>query len=106
MFTNINECINYIEKQSRKSVKDLSLMKRLCEAYGHPEQGLTFIHVAGTNGKGAVVAYLREILCAAGLHVGSFTSPYIEKFNERITLDKKFIPDDLVLKYSNEIVEK
>ena len=106
MFTNINECINYIEKQSRKSVKDLSLMKRLCEAYGHPEQGLTFIHVAGTNGKGSVVAYLREILCAAGLHVGSFTSPYIEKFNERITLDKKFIPDDLVLKYSNEIVEK
>lgn len=106
MFTNIDECISFIEKQNRKSVKDLTLMKKLCEAYGNPEKGITYVHVAGTNGKGSVVAYLREILCEAGYNVGSFTSPYIVKFNERITYNKEFISDELVLKYANEIISK
>lgn len=106
MFTNIDECIKFIETQNRKSVKDLSLMKKLCEVYGNPEKGITYIHVAGTNGKGSVVAYLREILFEAGYNVGSFTSPYIVKFNERITFNKEFISDELVLKYANEIISK
>ncbi len=106
MFTNIIECLNFIQSQRRTSSKDLTKMFKLCEVYGNPQKGLKYVHVAGTNGKGSVVAYLREILCESGLKVGSFTSPYIVKFNERITLNKEFISDDLIIKYTNEIISK
>lgn len=68
---------------------DLSLgrIERLLAALGHPEQRLPpVIHIAGTNGKGSVVAYLSAILEAAGLHVHRFTSPHLVRFNERIML--------------------
>ena len=96
MFTKIEECISFIETSKRSSTKTLEHMKKLCEVYGNPQEGLNYIHVAGTNGKGSVVSYLREILYNAKLNVGTFTSPYIECFNERITFNKKFIPDELI----------
>jgi dihydrofolate synthase/folylpolyglutamate synthase len=64
---------------------DLSLdrMHRLLAALGHPEQNMPpVIHVAGTNGKGSTVAYLRAILEAASLRVHTFTSPYLVRINE------------------------
>ena len=64
---------------------DLSLdrMHRVCAALGHPEQRLPpVIHVAGTNGKGSTVAYLRAIFEAASLSVHTFTSPYLVRINE------------------------
>lgn len=106
MFTNINECLNFIQSQHRTSTKNLKHMYQLCEIYGNPQKGLKYIHIAGTNGKGSIVAYLREILYLSGLKVGSFTSPYIIKFNERITFNKEFISDDLIIKYANEIISK
>ena len=58
-------------------------MHRLLAALGHPEQKLPpVIHVAGTNGKGSTVAYLRAILEAASLRVHTFTSPYLVRINE------------------------
>lgn len=106
MFTKIEECISFIETSKRSSTKTLEHMKKLCEVYGNPQEGLNYIHVAGTNGKGSVVSYLREILYNAKLNVGTFTSPYIECFNERITFNKQFIPDELIIKYTNEIINK
>jgi dihydrofolate synthase/folylpolyglutamate synthase len=68
---------------------DLSLgrMERLLEALGHPERAVppTF-HVAGTNGKGSVVAFLRAMLEAAGKTVHVYTSPHLVRFHERIRL--------------------
>src|SRR5665811_1607461 len=64
---------------------DLSLdrMQRLLAALDHPERKLPpVIHVAGTNGKGSTIAYLRAILEAAGLRVHVFTSPYLVRINE------------------------
>jgi dihydrofolate synthase / folylpolyglutamate synthase len=64
---------------------DLSLdrMHRLLERLDHPERKLPpVIHVAGTNGKGSTIAYLRAILEAAGLRVHVFTSPYLVRINE------------------------
>ena len=64
---------------------DLSLdrMHRLLERLDHPERKLPpVIHVAGTNGKGSTIAYLRAILEAAGLRVHVFTSPYLVRLNE------------------------
>src|SRR5699024_11466457 len=64
---------------------------------GHPEKKVKTIHIAGTNGKGSTVTYLRCLLEEAGLTVGTFTSPYIESFNERISINGQGIPDqDLI----------
>jgi dihydrofolate synthase/folylpolyglutamate synthase len=68
---------------------DLTLerMWRILDALGHPERQLPpVIHVAGTNGKGSTVAFMRAILEAAGLRVHVYTSPHLVRFNERFRL--------------------
>src|SRR5262249_9776505 len=68
---------------------DLSLDRvyRLLGALGNPHSTLApVIHVAGTNGKGSVVAFLRAMLESAGKRVHVFTSPHLRHFNERIVL--------------------
>src|ERR671929_608799 len=68
---------------------DLSLgrIERLLAALGHPERRLPpVIHVAGTNGKGSTIAFMRAVLESAGLAVHVYTSPHLVRFNERIRL--------------------
>jgi dihydrofolate synthase/folylpolyglutamate synthase len=70
----------------------------LLEKLGNPHQGLKIIHVAGTNGKGAVCKYISSILENAGYRVGVYLSPHIERFSERIVVDKQEIsPEDLAM---------
>lgn len=57
------------------------------------------IHIAGTNGKGSTVTYLRCLLEEMGLKVGTFTSPYIESFNERIAINGQPISDEQLITY-------
>ena len=90
------EALNYIHSVSwRGSVPGLSRIQALCDAMGNPERDLRVVHVAGTNGKGSTcaVAYLSSVLHAAGYRVGSFTSPYVRTFNERIAIDGKPMTD-------------
>ena len=61
---------------------------------GRPHKRLRFVHVAGTNGKGSTAAMLASCLQAAGYRVGLFTSPFINRFNERIQVDGQQIPDE------------
>src|SRR5262245_36296845 len=73
---------------------DLSLDRvwRLLEKIGHPERQLPpVVHVAGTNGKGSVIAYLRAMLEAAGRRVHVYTSPHLVRFHERIRLNGALI---------------
>jgi dihydrofolate synthase/folylpolyglutamate synthase len=75
---------------------DLSLerMRVLCAALGNPQDRLPpVVHVAGTNGKGSTVAFIRAIAEAAGLKVHTYTSPHLVRFNERIRLAGKLIED-------------
>ena len=75
---------------------DLSLgrMQVLLEKLGHPEKKLPpVIHVAGTNGKGSTVAYLRHIMQAAGLKAHAYTSPHLVKFHERIRVAGELISE-------------
>src|SRR5882724_8040248 len=68
---------------------DLSLdrMWRMLDALGNPQRQLPpMIHVAGTNGKGSTIAFMRAILEAAGLAVHVYTSPHLVRFNERFRL--------------------
>jgi dihydrofolate synthase / folylpolyglutamate synthase len=76
---------------------DLSLgrIERLLSALGHPERELApTVHVAGTNGKGSTVAFLRAILEAAGYRVQAYTSPHLVRFAERIRLADGIIAED------------
>jgi dihydrofolate synthase/folylpolyglutamate synthase len=72
-------------------VIDLSLdrIRRLLAALGHPERRLPpVIHVAGTNGKGSTIAFMRAVLEAAGLAVHVYTSPHLVRFHERVRLGR------------------
>jgi dihydrofolate synthase/folylpolyglutamate synthase len=76
---------------------DLSLdrLQRLLAALGHPEKKLPpVIHVAGTNGKGSTVSFLRAILEAAGKRVHVYTSPHLARFNERFRLNGALVSDE------------
>ena len=75
----------------------LDRIRTLLAALGNPHKQLRFVHVAGTNGKGSTAAMLDSCLRAAGYKTGLFTSPYINRFNERVQVDGVPIPDgDLV----------
>lgn len=89
----------------------LERMMVLLDKLGNPHEDLDVIHVAGTNGKGSVCKYLEEGLSACGYKVGLYTSPFIERFNERIRLGGADISDEdlqsfteRVLKASDEMV--
>jgi len=73
---------------------DLANITTLCERLGQPQQAFESVHVAGTNGKGSTAAMLDSILRAAGLRTGLYTSPHLERINERSRLDGREISDD------------
>jgi dihydrofolate synthase/folylpolyglutamate synthase len=76
----------------------LSRVERLLSALGNPERRLPpVVHVAGTNGKGSVLAYLRAMFEASGRRVHVYTSPHLVHFNERIRLAGKLIDEDALV---------
>ena len=104
MFNKLDAAINWIESIKRFGDKyDLSRMELACDMLGNPENSLNVIHVAGTNGKGSTVSYLKHILLAEGYNVGTFTSPYIISFNERITYNYDNISSEDLLFYINKV---
>ena len=70
----------------------LAKMGHLMELLGNPQDKVKFVHVAGTNGKGSVSCFIASALIQAGYKVGLYTSPYLQKFNERIRVNGKSIP--------------
>jgi dihydrofolate synthase/folylpolyglutamate synthase len=83
--------------QLHPKIIDLSLdrVESLLAALGHPEQRLPpVVHVAGTNGKGSVIAFLRAMMEAAGLSVHVYTSPHLRRFHERVRIAGELIGED------------
>ncbi len=78
---------------------------RVLLALGSPQEGIPFIHVAGTNGKGSVCAFLSAILEEAGLRVGLFTSPHLVDFRERIRVNGEPIPREDVSRLGSMLLE-
>ena len=92
---NYQEALSYInDKDKFGSRLGLYSITRLMELLGNPQNELKFIHVSGTNGKGSTCAYLASCLKSAGYKVGLYTSPYLERFNERIQINGENIPDE------------
>ena len=81
----------------------LTRTRALLAALGGPQRQLRFVHVAGTNGKGSTAAMLASCLQAAGCRVGLYTSPFINRFNERIQVDGVPIPDDALVRLVERI---
>ena len=101
--------MNYIslieELKKRGSVPGLDAIEGLLEELGHPEDNLKIVHIAGTNGKGSIFAYLSSILIAAGFKFGRYISPTISCYEERFQINGEYITKDkLALLYN--IVEE
>lgn len=81
-------------RQASVTKFDLKNTTVLCEHLGQPQREFQSVHVAGTNGKGSTSAMLDSILRAAGARTGLYTSPHLERINERIRVDGKEISDE------------
>ena len=83
-------------RRSRRALQKFGLanIAALSEALGNPHLRIPCVHMAGTNGKGSTAAMLESILRAAGLRTGLYTSPHLERINERIRIDGEDISDE------------
>ena len=81
-------------QQARVQKFGLENISILAEALGNPQRAAPCVHIAGTNGKGSTAAMLESILRAAGLRTGLYTSPHLERINERIRINGEDISDD------------
>ncbi|MBS1623068.1 MAG: bifunctional folylpolyglutamate synthase/dihydrofolate synthase [Bacteroidetes bacterium] len=85
---------------------DLGNIIALSKILGHPERGIKFIHVAGTNGKGSVTHILASILQAQGYKAGVFTSPHYRDYRERIKINGKLISRPFITRFVNDNLGK
>ena len=101
--------MNYIslieELKKRGSVLGLDAIEGLLEELGHPEDNLKIVHIAGTNGKGSIFAYLSSILIAAGFKVGRYISPTISCYEERFQINGEYITKDKLARLYNIVEE-
>ena len=85
----------YLDEMSKYgSVLGLDTIRGLLRELGNPQDDLKFIHIAGTNGKGSVLAYTSTILSEAGYRTGRYVSPTVISYLERIQIDGTWIPED------------
>ncbi len=71
-----------------------------------PHRNMKYIHIGGTNGKGSTASYIASSLDEAGYKVGLFTSPFLERFNERISINGVDIPDDRLADITKRVKDK
>jgi len=83
--------------------KDLTNIRALLEAFGHPQQHFASLHIAGTNGKGSVTHLLSAIAQAAGWRTGLYVSPHYKDFRERIRIDGRYISKSYVLDFVERV---
>lgn len=94
---NYQESLSWIHDQMKFGIKPgIGRMKWMLKQLGSPQSKIKGIHVAGTNGKGSTLSYMRKALNANEYSVGTFTSPYIEIFNERISLNGTPVSDETI----------
>lgn len=95
---NYTETLNFIHSFKGNGRRpQLERMSWLLKQAGNPQTHFPTVHIVGTNGKGSTTSYLQNILTKSGYQVGTFTSPYITRFNERISINGTEIPDkDLI----------
>ncbi|WP_242952904.1 bifunctional folylpolyglutamate synthase/dihydrofolate synthase [Butyrivibrio sp. TB] len=101
---NYEQALNYIESIEKFGI-DLGLdrMRELLRRLGDPQDGLRYVHVAGTNGKGSTVAFISNILMAAGYKTGIYISPSLDRFTKRIQVDGREIDRDVLAALTQKV---
>lgn len=105
------QCISWLFEQfpsyqvigSEAYKPTLQNIRELLDQLNHPEKDLNFLHVAGSNGKGSVCAYLTSISVESGYKTGLFTSPHIKDFRERIRINGECISENEVVSFVDQI---
>lgn len=102
-----DEIVTYIYNIPKFTKKrTMAETKSLMDFFGNPQEKFTYIHIAGTNGKGSVSAMLENCIRACGHKTGLFTSPHLVKINERICIDNEMISDEDFVALFNEVKAK
>ncbi|HAS79725.1 MAG TPA: bifunctional folylpolyglutamate synthase/dihydrofolate synthase [Fusobacteriaceae bacterium] len=101
---NIDKTLEELYSLTNMGIKlGLDNIKNILKIMGNPQDNYKILHIAGTNGKGSTASILEGSLLEAGYKVGKYTSPHIEKFNERIVVNKKQISDEKICFYYKKI---
>ncbi len=101
---NYREAMEYMEELHQYGVvMGLTTMKELCARLDNPQEQLKFVHIAGTNGKGSVLAYVSTVLQTAGYKVGRFISPAVTDFREQFQVDGRMITQSGLCKYLERV---
>lgn len=105
-FNNVHAAIEWLNQQVNETPRvGIEKIREAVAYVGHPEKNIPAIHITGTNGKGSTTAYLRDLLLSQGLTVGSFTSPHIMRFNERIMMNGEPISDQDLIEIVEQMVD-
>jgi len=108
-FANIDECLNWLERKKyirRELHLGLERVKLACQLLSNPENKQKTIHITGTNGKGSTTAFLSSIFRESGLRAGSFISPHLTSWNERISINGSPISNDDFFAATFQILDK
>lgn len=106
MIHKLSELDAFLEKRTKQLGMNFGLerIEALLEGLNVSHEELPIIHVAGTNGKGSTIAFLRNILMEQGYTVGTFTSPHIESIQEVITLNESYISEADFIRLFNKVI--
>lgn len=100
----MDKVISYVNTNRGNGRKEsLERLNTLLNRVGNPQKNLPYIHITGTNGKGSTSALFYSVLREADLNVGLFTSPHLEKINERIRINDEMIQDEEFIRLVAEI---
>lgn len=103
---NYTQAVDYIEETPKFTTKNsLDHTRKCLRLLGNPQEKFRVIHVAGTNGKGSVCAFMTSILREGGCRCGLFTSPHLEKINERFQINEEPVDDDTFLEAFRQVKE-
>lgn len=104
MFTNFQEIESFFNSRKSLGIKPgLDRIKKLLQLLDNPQDRIQAIHIAGTNGKGSTVHFIKDALQANGYHVGIFTSPSFSGLTGHMFIDNSAIPETKFVKLCNEI---
>ena len=106
MIENYQQAEEFLAERTARLGMDFGLerIKRVLTRLDNPERSIPSIHIAGSNGKGSTLTYLKHILMAEGYRVGTFTSPYLEKLNEQIMINEEMISDDKLVELLKDLL--
>ncbi|WP_407272741.1 bifunctional folylpolyglutamate synthase/dihydrofolate synthase [Radiobacillus sp. PE A8.2] len=104
MFCHIKEVYQFFQDRRSLGIKlGLSRMDQMLDALDHPEKQIRAVHVAGTNGKGSTLTYMKEALKQNGYKVGTYTSPSIDKINDHFHINDEVMSDTSLIDCMNQL---